>query len=159
MEFLSEKGNVIHGDISINNILINRVWEYSVEDSPSRLRALASGVKTSTTLPEGTPLVDNAHDQDTLVFIEADDHNDKNDDNSMPKLGLGSPHGQPGSSSSIVKGVPILPLAPAPAPVEAGYNGTLEHIEAAGMLIDCDFMRYKDVGSHQTSVRVSRMFS
>ena len=159
MEFLSERGNVIHGDISINNILINHVWEYSVKDSPSRLRALASGVKTSTTLPEGTPLVDNTHNQDTLVFIEADDHNDKNDNNSMPKLGLGSPHGQPGPSSSIIKGVPILPLALALAPVEAGYNGTLEHIEATGMLIDCDFMRYKDVGSHQTSVCVLRMFS
>ena len=49
--------------------------------------------------------------------------------------------------------LPTLPLAP--APVDVTYDGTLEHIEAAGMLIDCDFMRYKDDESHQTSVCIS----
>src|SRR6266576_3165225 len=51
LEFLSQKGNVIHGDISINNILINRVWDCSLEDSPARLRLLASNINASTNDP------------------------------------------------------------------------------------------------------------
>jgi len=91
----------------------------------------------------------------TLVFIEAD-HNDKYDDNSVPMLGLESPHDRPRSDGdSIVERVPVLRLAP----LDADYNGTFEPIEAAGMLIDCDLMRYKDEQSHQTSVRVSSKLS
>lgn len=133
MEFLSQKGNVIHGDISINNILINRVWDCSLEDSPARLRLLASNINAST----NDPGPNDEHGQD------ADDR----EDNSMPMLGL--PHDQANP--------PVLP--PASATVSVNYDGTLEPIEAAGMLIDCDFMRYKDNKGHQTSVRVSGILS
>ena len=37
---------------------------------------------------------------------------------------------------------------------DVSYDGTLEYIEATGMLLDCDFMQYKDNHSHQTSVRI-----
>lgn len=42
LEFLSTKAMVIHGDVSINNILINRVWKYEPGCSPSQLRHLAT---------------------------------------------------------------------------------------------------------------------
>lgn len=42
LEFLSQKAHVIHGDISINNIMINRVWDYESNKSPSQLCTLAS---------------------------------------------------------------------------------------------------------------------
>jgi hypothetical protein len=129
LEFLSEKGNVIHGDISINNILINRVWDYSLEDSPTQLQILASNINTST----DDPCANDTHDQDNT--------DDRNDDNSMPKLGLQSPYDQTCP--------PIL--------LDVSYDDTLDSIEAAGMLIDYDFMRYKDDESHQTSVCISSM--
>jgi hypothetical protein len=33
LEFLNKKANVIHGDLSINNIVINRVWDHGPNDS------------------------------------------------------------------------------------------------------------------------------
>ena len=122
LEFLSEKANVIHGDISVNNILINHVWNGLLEDSPSQLRILASSINTS---------------------IDGSCADDRNDDDSAPKLGLQSTHD------------PVLPLAP--AHVDVSYDGTLESIEAAGMLIDCDLMRLKDDERHQISVHISSM--
>jgi hypothetical protein len=42
LEFLSTKAKVIHGDLLINNILINRVWNYEPGCSPSKLCHLAT---------------------------------------------------------------------------------------------------------------------
>ncbi|KAF8342367.1 hypothetical protein F5887DRAFT_887411 [Amanita rubescens] len=72
LEFLSEKGNVIHGDISINNILINRVWNSPSEPSPSQLRKLASGIKAyrSGSVPPRSPAVEASYDG-TFEPIEA----------------------------------------------------------------------------------------
>ncbi|KJA13689.1 hypothetical protein HYPSUDRAFT_114335, partial [Hypholoma sublateritium FD-334 SS-4] len=42
LDFLNTKAKVIHGDLSINNILINRLWDYGPDNSPSHLRKLAS---------------------------------------------------------------------------------------------------------------------
>lgn len=47
LEFLHQKAGVIHGDISMNNIMINRVWRHGPNDSPSQLRAIASGYSNS----------------------------------------------------------------------------------------------------------------
>ncbi|KJA23319.1 hypothetical protein HYPSUDRAFT_201598 [Hypholoma sublateritium FD-334 SS-4] len=41
LEFLYKAVGVIHGDISMNNILINRVWKHEPNNSPSRLRIIA----------------------------------------------------------------------------------------------------------------------
>ena len=49
LEFLSTKAKVIHGDISINNILINQVWNYEPGCSPSQLRHVATS-KANTAL-------------------------------------------------------------------------------------------------------------
>ena len=67
LEFLSDKGNVIHGDISINNILINRVWGCSVEDSPSQLRVLAPSVNTVPKLGLESPHDRPRSDGDSIV--------------------------------------------------------------------------------------------
>ncbi|KJA18733.1 hypothetical protein HYPSUDRAFT_115895, partial [Hypholoma sublateritium FD-334 SS-4] len=88
LEFLSKKAHVIHGDLSINNILINR----------SQRRALAGAVSHNTrSVPSAV----------------------------VPSAAVDSPH--------------------------QVYGGTMDHIECSGMLIDCDFMRFQDQPSHQTS--------
>lgn len=43
--------------------------------------------------------------------------------------------------------------ASAPSVDVIEYGGTIEPIEAASMLIDCDFMQYTHQGAHQTSVK------
>ncbi|KJA21040.1 hypothetical protein HYPSUDRAFT_120945, partial [Hypholoma sublateritium FD-334 SS-4] len=42
LDFLDNKAKVIHGDVSINNIMINRVLECRENESPSQLRVAAS---------------------------------------------------------------------------------------------------------------------
>lgn len=41
LDFLDKKAKVIHGDLSINNIMINRVWDHGEKDLPSQLRTRA----------------------------------------------------------------------------------------------------------------------
>jgi hypothetical protein len=137
LEFLSTKAMVIHGDISINNILINRVWNYESGCSPSQLRHLA------------TSKADTASDVSDVGFY----------DNTMSQSGSGS------SAGAIIQSLDIsAPVVQAPAPALAidtidtstasvDYGGTSEFIESAGMVIDCDFMRLLGQTTNQTSVR------
>lgn len=136
LEFLSTKAKVIHGDLSINNILINRVWNYEPGCSPSQLRHLS------------TSKADTAPDVSDLGF-----YND-----SMSQSGSGSNAGDVVQSPDIDISAPVV-QGPTPALVvntsatTVDYGGTSEFIESAGMVIDCDFMRFLGQTTHQTSVR------
>jgi hypothetical protein len=128
LEFLSTKAEVIHGDISINNILINRVWNYEPGYSPSHLRHLA------TSKANMAPHVSE----------------------SMSQSGSGSNAGavvqSHDISAPVVEG-PATALVVDPSATSVDYGGTSEFIESAGMVIDCDFMRFLGQITHQTSVR------
>lgn len=45
LEFLYVKGGIIHGDVSMNNVMINRVWDCESDNMPSRLRMIACTLK------------------------------------------------------------------------------------------------------------------
>ncbi|KAF9477569.1 hypothetical protein BDN70DRAFT_881054 [Pholiota conissans] len=121
LEFLNTKADVIHGDLSINNILINRVWNHTPDNTPSKLRSLAFQVG----------------DADTTPNISG-----SNEQNNLP-------------TQSVQISAPVPAPAPAPAPAVCvqvvSDNGTVEPIEAAGLLIDYDFMRDVNEDTHQTS--------
>ena len=134
LEFLSTKAKVIHGDLSINNILINRVWNYEPGRSPSQLRHLAISKANM------------APDVSDLGFYN----------NTMSQSRSGS------NAGTIIQSLDIsAPVVQAPAPALAvdtsttsvDYDGTSEFIESAGMVIDCDFMQFLDDTTHQTLVR------
>ncbi|KAF8971030.1 hypothetical protein BDZ97DRAFT_1753385 [Flammula alnicola] len=118
LDFLNTKAMVIHGDLSINNILINRVWNHGPDDSPSRLRSLA--------------------------FADA---------NTSPNVSSSNDQNNSTSQSAMMSNEALVVQNSAPPAVDdmIGHEGTLEPIEAAGMLIDCDFMQYLHQDTHQTS--------
>ncbi|KAF8155840.1 hypothetical protein B0H34DRAFT_808831 [Crassisporium funariophilum] len=115
LEYLSTTAGVIHGDISINNVLINRVWNYKPGHSPSQLcdRAI---IKLQTNMNANVgPVI-----QPPAVPA-------------------------PVIQSSAVQG-PVV-QGPAPLVVDTSDSsidseGTTKFIESAGMVIDCDFMRF-----------------
>ena len=45
LEFLYVKGGIIHSDISMNNVMINRVWDCEPHELPSRLRMLICALR------------------------------------------------------------------------------------------------------------------
>lgn len=128
LDFLSSKANVIHGDLSVNNILINRVWDHEPAKSPSQLRVLAS--MKANILSQSSYVIDVNSQLHALASAQ---------DTNPPKL----------SDSPARNQIPQATYA------KVDNAGTLEHIESSGMIIDCDFMRYKDQSNHQTSVRIS----
>ncbi len=110
LEFLSAKGHVIHGDFSIFNIMIHRIFQYAQGRSPSHLRIIAS----------------------TSANVTASQHHALSQ--------------APADTSTSTTASP---------PRKVDVNGTTEHIECSGMLIDCDFMNFKDRSSNRTSVRMN----
>ncbi|KJA14667.1 hypothetical protein HYPSUDRAFT_208538 [Hypholoma sublateritium FD-334 SS-4] len=214
LEFLNNKVGVIHGDISMNNIMINRVWGHGPDDSPSQLRAIAcaaagnianannqnnsmsqstvqalatstavSQASTSTTditasaaqVPTTLPSLTQAPAAFVIAPVPA-----------VPAIAqapaapavaqapaapvvaqapstsaAASPTiaEAPTTTSTIAQGLvtselaPVVPSSALRSEIGsvADVAGTTEHIESAGMLIDCDFMRYCDQDTHLTS--------
>ncbi|KAF9470602.1 hypothetical protein BDN70DRAFT_821141 [Pholiota conissans] len=58
LDFLNSKARVIHGDISINNILIRRIWDHGPNDSPSQLLVQPSVPVASATPQAANTIVD-----------------------------------------------------------------------------------------------------
>ena len=114
LEFLNKKANVIHCNLLINNIMINQVWDHRPNNSPTQLCNLISA----------------------KANIIPDVSNGPND--SMSQLEPVSNVAivqTPAISASVIQGP-----APSPAVSTIDYGGTFEPIEAAGMIIDCNFM-------------------
>lgn len=140
LEFLNTKAKVIHGDVSISNIMINRIWTHGPNDSPTQLRALA------TARADSMSQTDLASD----AFSDTEANSDESLSSVQTPIYPLSPVVGPAAVS-----VPVIQgAAPALARVSDCVNhaGTLEFIESSGMLIDCDFMRYIHQDTHQTSV-------
>lgn len=209
LEFLYQKVGVIHGDISMNNIMINRVWNYGPNDTPSLLRIIAcakarkatcanigpqsvvqvsatsttvvraptaftpSIIQTSTTsaaqvlATSGPPQVISAT-ATSLTVVQAP----------CPVPATAVAVVQVAATSAIQQLAPTFQVSTASAHVDSApatydpatcalidksrassvgavvdYAGTTEHIEFAGMIIDCDFMRYEGQEINLTSVR------
>jgi hypothetical protein len=127
LEFLNVHAQVVHGDLSFNNIMINRVWQHKRDRSPSDLRNfLIKSRKVPDSLPPDVSLPPN-------VPL------------SLLKL--------PSSQTPFSTVVDNSPLQVNDDSVVVDHAGTIEEIEATGMLIDCDFMRYTTQKTHQTSLR------
>lgn len=151
LEFLKGKALVLHGDISMFNILIHRFWPKGSGRLASELREIASNRCTNTT---------GSNDSNDPTSPSASACNDLDIvDNTLPTVSTAPVQTSeptpettvpPASSTQVEESQ--VPSAPATT-VSANYNGTLEHIEFAGMLIDFDFMRYTKDDIHMTSVR------
>lgn len=53
LDFLNGKARVIHGDLSMNNIMIGRVWPKGSAQTPSQLRNIACNSNASDTVSDG----------------------------------------------------------------------------------------------------------
>ena len=76
--------------------------------------------------------------------------------NTMSQSGSGSNAGaiiQSLDVSASVVQAPAPALAVDTSTTSVDYGGTSKFIESAGMVIDCDFMRFLGETTHQTSVR------
>lgn len=202
LEFLSNKVGVIHGDISMNNIMINRVWHHGPDDSPSQLRAIACAAASNISQASTSPTAINQASATSTAInrtpaVSATAASAAQVPITLPPLTqapaapiiaqapaasaiaqapAASAVGQaPATSavaaatisqtltttSAIAGGLVTSESVPAAPPFAsasedgsvADVAGTTEHIESAGMLIDCDFMRYCNQDTHLTSVR------
>lgn len=229
LEFLYKKGGIIHGDISMNNVMINRVWDYGSNNSPSQLRAIAStnvpvqnatavndngnstfqsiiqasAISASQALVIDTPVVYAAATSATIIQAQAASESSPiiQVHDITSSLVTPSPVATPAATVSVVQVSATTAIGQAPTTIEpahfvavptaltcrsptnftsmaviqaptisesvpdiqaltAGhgmvdYTGTTEHIEASGMIIDGDFMRYEAQETNLTSVRKS----
>ena len=160
LEFL-DKAGVSHGDVSISNAMINRIFDHGPADSPTQLRILvrqkAEAAYAAAKRADVVVGADSASD----AASDAEGSSDSSHSVLTPIQPL-SPAVGPAVASVPVNGpaavsVPnIQGATPAPAPAQVAEvvdsAGTLEFIESTGMLIDCDFMRYLHQDTHQTSV-------
>ena len=163
---------VIHGDLSINNIMINRIFDHEPDKAPSELRKLACAKADAQSDSDPTAQSDLASDVAPAVeptamqspgvqSLSAAGPPSSNVANpSSPgsqSLSL-SPDLQPSqscdSSALVSEGCVATPAHATPAHVSpVDKSGTLEAIESSGMVIDFDFMRSLDQDTYQTSVR------
>lgn len=133
--------------------MINRVWPQGSAKSPSQLRELACAS------PKNVTSESNSNDLMPLSEPTSDDPG------AIDGIPPADPTAVVQSSASTITDAAVVPpadsasvvnnsaLALPDTNVAVNYNGTLEHIESAGMVIDLDFMRYLTEDTHLTSVR------
>lgn len=121
LDYLNSKANIIHGDISVNNILIGRWWKNDDNEKET--------------------------DQGTVMHIS-----NITPSNIRTHLGMNT---FPSPDTCLIDDIAFLKSNDE----EFGCEGSTRLIEHFGMLIDCDFARFKDKASHQASVRIHQHIS
>lgn len=173
LEFLYQTVGVIHGDISLNNIMINRVWKHVPGNSPSRLRIMACSNSRTLTFRTNransacrigqvstTTVIQTPTTSTTVVQASVPSTTQGPTTASTAVVHVPATSDEP-ATSELIPSVQVLATSPALTVQEhssgvgimVDYKGTTEHIESAGMVIDCDFMRYAGQEINLTSVR------
>lgn len=139
LEFLNVHAKVVHGDLSFNNIMINRVWQHKHDQSPSDLRNFLT---KSRKVPDSSPPDVSLCPDVPLSLLK------------LPSSQTPFPMVIENPSLQVDDDFPLNEDSSLDDDFRViGPAGTVEEIEATGMLIDCDFMRYTTQNTHQTSVR------
>lgn len=134
LDFLNRKARVIHGDLSVNNVMISRVWPKESAKTPSQLRAIACALPGVVNAATGVDAATDSDDSDTPP--------------SRPDFGI--------DQTSVVEPLALSshdPAEPLITSSSVNHNGTVDDIESSGMIIDCDFMRFVDDDMRMASVR------
>ena len=221
LEFLCRKVGVIHGDISMNNILINRIWDWDDDDCPTHFRIIAcahaqflayaesldlsipqsavhvsasatstavvqasttSAATTSFSVVQATSATAQAitfesapvHEVSiTSATFNSEQLTTFESNQSIPTFQAAHAASVLAATSALTATSAVATAAVATSSAASSavasstvnvevysrdlgpvdHTGTTEHIESAGMLIDCDFMRNEGQESNMTSVR------